>query len=564
MKFVDFRSVGAALTLLGLLGLLAACASTPAGSGQSKENLPRDPDALLIGAERALQRKEYPLAAQALAAAAAASDDESLAERATRVAFEHHQDAYVLRSAQRWLDINPTSEEARRFAGVAALRLYRIDDAAVHFESLLRSAFISPQAGFVALLPQLSAEGSRPATMALFKILADKFSNAAEAHFALAQAALAGDNHALALTSARRAAELSPYWILARSMLARAQSVSGEHDAALETMRSILEQEDKAEYRLEYAHMLYAAGKEADARRELDRLTEDDEAGAGAQRILALFDMDSGQYETAANRYYDLVRAGRFVYEGMFRLGQISERRNAINDAVELYTRVTTGDYALPAQARAARLKARNGAVADGLAVLDRFAEEHDEMAVEIIAAKAAYLADMNDTGQALRLLKDALADYPDHEALRYAEALLLERMNRVSDAIAVMRGLVRDRPNDPSALNMLGYTLVDRKNNPREGLELIRAALAQIPDNAAVLDSMGWALFRMNKASEALPYLERALRMGNDPEIALHLGDVLWALDRRDEATATWEKALAGFPDQAELKSRLAKRKTK
>lgn len=554
----------ACLTLAGCAAPSAKEASSKQEAAATKNALPKDPNTLVLGAEMALQRKQYLLATEALSAAAAQGQDEQLAERATRVAFEHHQNTYVLQNAKRWLDINSTSEEARRFAGVAALRLYRIEEAAENFEALLRTAYISPQAGFVALLPQLMEEGSRPAAMAVLKILVTKFPNAAEAHYALAQTALAADNNALALSSATKAAELSPYWMMGKAMLARVQSATGQHDAALATIRTVLEQEDKAERRLEYAHLLYVAGKVDEARDELEKLTRDPEASAGAQRSLALFDMDTGQFESASKRYRDLVTSGRFVYEGIFRLGQISERRNSLDDAFELYSRVLDGDYALAAQGRAARLKAKSSSVAEGLKVLESFGAEHEELAIEVIGAKSSYLADMGDNAGALKILKEALVEYPEHDGLRYAHALLLERMGKVSECIAVMRALVKDRPNDPAALNMLGYTLVDRSRNHKEGYELIRTALETIPDNAAILDSMGWVLFKMKKPEEALPYLERALQHGHDPEIALHVGDVQWALKRQTDARTTWEEALKDSPDHAALKERVEKRKIK
>ncbi|HYM34584.1 MAG TPA: tetratricopeptide repeat protein [Steroidobacteraceae bacterium] len=545
--------------------LLAACAVSPAiQPGQAQVALPKDPNALLLGAEMALQHKEYLLASRAFAAAAAASDDEALAERATRVAFEHHQNSYVVKGAKRWLEINATSEEARRFAAFAALRFYRIDEAAEHLEILLKNAYISPQAGFVALLPQLLDDESRTAAMAVFKILVTKFPNLAEAHYALAQTALAADNSVLALTSAQRAVDLSPYWPVARSLLARAQSANGQHDAALATLDALLQQRPTAELRLEHAHLLFAAGKEAESRAELEKLTQDTDAGAGAQRTLALFDMDSGQFDSAAKRYRDLVVSGRFVYEGLFRLGQISERRNSLDDAFELYSRVTDGDFAITAQGRAARLKARSGSVAEGLEVLEKFSREHEELAIESIIAQSTFLADMNEAPRALQLLESSLAEYPDDDSLRVARALLLERMKKIPDAIAAMRALAHDRPADPTALNMLGYTLVDHGRDVHSGFDMIHNALTAVPDNAAILDSMGWALHRLNKSSEALPYLERAYERGHDPEIALHVGEVLWSLNRQDDARAAWQKALLEFPDHTGLKERLEKRKGK
>jgi len=75
---------------------------------------------------------------------------------------------------------------------------------------LIEKCYISPQAGFIALLPQLLDDESRPAAMALLKNLTVKYPKVAEAHYALAQTALAADHAALALTSAQRAVEFRP------------------------------------------------------------------------------------------------------------------------------------------------------------------------------------------------------------------------------------------------------------------------------------------------------------------------------------------------------------------
>src|SRR5690606_26124676 len=150
-----------------LLGLaLAGCAGTGSQKSPSGAELPDDPNALVLGAEVALQRKQYREAARAYVRAAQLADDESLAEQAARIAFEHHQWTLVLEAAERWLALNHTNEEARRFAAFAALQLYRIDSAAEHLAFLLESAFINPQAGYLALLPQLADQGTPPAVTA--------------------------------------------------------------------------------------------------------------------------------------------------------------------------------------------------------------------------------------------------------------------------------------------------------------------------------------------------------------------------------------------------------------
>ena len=127
-----------------------------------------------------------------------------------------------------------------------------------------------------------------------------------------------------------------------------------------------------------------------------------------------------------------------------------------------------------------------------------------------------------------------------------------------MDQSIAELRKLVTDRPGDPAATNALGYTMVDRTRQQREGLKLIEQALDATPDSGAVLDSMGWALHRAKRNEDALDYLQRAKRRINDPEVDLHLGEVLVALGRTDEARTLLKAASERYPENADLQKRL------
>lgn len=552
LRFSRWLSVGVVSCMVSLLG---GCV-TGGNPGTQAPSAARDSNALLVAAELAVQRRQFLLAAQTFTAAAAASDDESLAERATGVAFEHHQNTYVLKSAKRWLEINPTSEQAHRFAGVAALRLYRIEEAIEHFDTLVNTAFISPPAGFMSLAPQWSEEGSPAAVLELVQALvARQKKPSAEAQLVLAQAAKQADNIALAVASAQRATEISPFWLPGRLLLARLQLAANDRDGAIATIKAVIDQDNRAQNRLEYAQIVFAAGNEAEGLRELKALSDDSDVAAGARRSLALIEMGAAQWESATKRWRELVQAGRFVYEGMFYLAQISEQRGKTDDAIELYLRVNASEMAVAAQTRAALLRARAGKTADGVAVLQEFAKAHPENTIEILIAQASLLADVDSVQHGIETLEAAISEYPDNASLRISRALLLDRAKRYADAIREMRALVKERPNDPAVLNMLGYTLVDRTRNVQEGQELIKRALQLMPDNGAILDSMGWALHKQRRNDEALTHLERAYERVRDPEIAIHLGEVQWALGRQDDARKTWEKGLTAFPDNANLK---------
>ena len=59
----------------------------------------------------------------------------------------------------------------------------------------------------------------------------------------------------------------------------------------------------------------------------------------------------------------------------------------------------------------------------------------------------------------------------------------------------------------------------------------------------------MGWVLFRKGDSAGAVLHLQRAYSIRPDPEIAAHLGEVLWLLGRQDEARRTWQEAAKANP---------------
>ncbi|HEY8538202.1 MAG TPA: tetratricopeptide repeat protein [Steroidobacteraceae bacterium] len=541
--------------------LVAGCSGTgklhTGASAEQDPDLPKDPNALVLGAEVALQRKQYREAARAYVRAAQATDDESIAEQAAKVAFEHQQWTLVQVAADRWLQLNPTNEEARRFAAFAALHLYQIDRAAEHLGVLLEAAFINPQAGFLALLPQLADEATPPAMMAVLQRLLAKYENLAEAHYALARAALQAENLALAHEHAKRATELAPYWSRATLFLGQMQLVMGQTEEGLATAREALEQDPQPDYRLEYALMLIQAGRDEEGRRELVELAKNESTAAFAERALADIEFQMGNRESARQRYVNLLANGRFVYESLFYLGAIAESREAWDEALQIYERVTGGNLAVAAQVRAAVIKTRQKDLQAGLQHLEQFGSTRPVYRLETITASANLLANNGDRNGAIKLLEQALEEYPDSAELRFAYVFQLEAADKVDEAIEELRDLVEDRPEDPAATNALGYTLVDRTRRYREGLKYIEEALAVTPDSGAVLDSMGWALYRLKRNEEALEYLEKASKRINDPEVDLHIVEVLLALGRKDEAVAKLKEARERFPQNEDLKRR-------
>jgi Flp pilus assembly protein TadD len=151
-------------------------------------------------------------------------------------------------------------------------------------------------------------------------------------------------------------------------------------------------------------------------------------------------------------------------------------------------------------------------------------------------------------------VLSSALAGEPNSAELIYDVAMVAEKLDRLDEVESRLTRLIELRPDNAQALNALGYTLVDRTPRTAEGLKLIEKALTLAPEDPSILDSMGWAHFRMGNLGDSEKFLRRALADRPDPEIAAHLGEVLWAKGERDHAKEVWQSQLKQTPDNALL----------
>ncbi len=542
--------------IFACLLLMGACA---AGPGPSEEAPPRDPQSLLAEGDSALQRGELPAAARAYRLAAEASPDERVAEQAATMAFSHFQWSEALRAAERWLEINPTSEQARHYSAGSALALHRLDAAESRAAELLATGFISPAAGFLALLPEFSATATTADVTELFRRLAGRYPGLAEGQLALGSAALRSENFALAVDSAARARSVAPYWMPPRMLEARARIAAGDEETGLAIARdSVMAPEADISTHLEYAALLSATERYEEARAMLTPYVTGETVVPGALYTLGMLELQQDRLEVAGALFEQLLSTGAQSYDALYFLGVIAERRGDEAAALRYFSRVEDGGRALPARQRVAAILAGQDGVEAGLEQLEDLASTQPELAPEIVAAQAGLLSSLGEDERALATLDAGVARFPDSLDLRLARVFLLERSRRIDEAIRELRELLGRRPGDAIVQNALGYTLADHGRSLGEARELIASALEQMPDSAAVLDSMGWVLFRQGLLEDSLRYLERASALGSDPELELHLGEVQWALGRKDEARRTWAEALERHPANERLEKRL------
>jgi tetratricopeptide (TPR) repeat protein len=535
--------------------LLLAMTAAPAVPAEHDRGCRRgDAWTLSIGAERALERGAWPEAARDYACAARLSSDAAVAERATRTAYDNLQLERAAESARRWLVLQPSSEVARRYLATSLLRLYDEDGAAEQFTALLETSYADRARGYVVLLGILSGEDNDTGAARVMERLAAGDASLPEAQYAAAMLWQRAEHGARALAAADRALALRPDYPQAEYARVRALTTVGRRDEALAASAKLAAGGDPF-MRLAHAWQLLGEERRDEAASLFEEIRRDgNAASADAASALASIAIDESRLEEAERLLDDAARDPEQAADARWQRARIAEERGDEPGAARLYQAIETGPRALGAQLRAHRLLQEQGAPEMAEMLIDDYLDGAPGDGVDVVAGVAANLVEDGRGGEAIALIDRARAVLPG-DSLLLARAFLLERLDRVPEAVADMRKVAQHRRDDPTALNALGYTLVDRTRSVQEGTKLIERAIAEKPDSYAIQDSMGWALVQGGRLDEGKAWLDKAWAGSEDPEVAAHLGETLWRMGRTAEAKKLWDEALADNPESRPLK---------
>lgn len=157
---------------------------------------------------------------------------------------------------------------------------------------------------------------------------------------------------------------------------------------------------------------------------------------------------------------------------------------------------------------------------------------------------------DRPEEGKAV--FRQAEKAFPDNVKVLFEYALFLDRLGEIDEAIVQMEKVLLLDPDEPYALNYVGYTWADREMNLEKALEYVSRAVSLKPEDGYVQDSLGWVYFKMKDFSRAVEELEKAVALQNDdPTINEHLGDAYLKKGEQEKALASYLQAVALYQDE-------------
>ncbi|MGL4767397.1 MAG: tetratricopeptide repeat protein [Formosimonas sp.] len=161
------------------------------------------------------------------------------------------------------------------------------------------------------------------------------------------------------------------------------------------------------------------------------------------------------------------------------------------------------------------------------------------------VKIKAAYtLADRQHYRPAYEAARELLAQDPKNTAALSLLTGVADVLGYDQEALHAAREWLKLEPNNPEAMNSLGYFLANKNQQLDEAERLIRKANELKPNTPNLIDSLGWVTYRQGRLDEALTALKQAATMEPHDEILTHLGEVQWQKGEREAALKTFQAA--------------------
>ena len=514
----------------------------------------------LVG-ELALQRGDKELAVSAWADLARRTRDPAVIERATEVAAGTRQYDLALELTRLWIQVEPDSTKARQTESGLLLLSNRIDDLAPQIASLLAQDKANLANNLMHINQMLSRHNDKKAVQRLVDRVATPYSDLPEAHFAMGVAAAGAEDLMRAQGEFQKALQQRPDWEIAELAYAQLLAKTSPQNAIESLDEFLARKPDARDARVALARLLISERKYDAARAQFDRLLKDAPDNPEFVYPVAMLALQQGDAATARSQLEKLLKSDFQDKSTIhFFLGQLEEEQKNADLALEQYRQVTAGDQYIPARGRAAQILLQQGKPDEARALLRTTPGSTPAEKTQLILAEAQLLREAGRSDEAYALLEASLAKQPDNPELLYETALTAERQGKPQVLEKHLKHLLKLKPDHAHALNALGYSLAERNIRLAEAHKLITQALVLAPQDPFIMDSMGWVLFRQGKLPESLKTLEAAYGIKADPEIAAHLGEVLWTMGRKDDASRIMNEAAKKFPDNEVLASALKK----
>ena len=511
---------------------------------------------LLLAAELATQRQQYGLAYEAYMELTKRVKDPKFAELAAKMALQIKDSRKTTDAVSAWMNQEPKNVTAKKVAALNALRGNDKKAAVKELNALLTAEPENFENALLELSSILQKEGREKFVYDTLESLATKTtSNKPVIYFVQALLSMQMKNNVQAEKKIEQTLALQPDWehpLLIQSQLAIMANDLVRAKTLLNSV--VLKHPNNPAFKKMLAQTLIKT-TEYEAAAELYQTLVTQNPKDGENYIaLALINLQLNRDANAETILKTLAEQVEWTSQANFYLGKIEEKRNNTAAAIILFDKVNDMNFALDAGVSVINLLAKDKKYAEIDARLENLVKKFPQQKSRFVLMQASLYNQQNQAEKAFSLLSEALIELPEEKDLLYTRALVAEHLGKLDVLESDLKKILAKYPNDAQALNAFGYTLLNDAKRYHEAEKYLQRAIKLQPNEPAIMDSFGWLQFKLGNYPQALKYLQTAYEKQNSGEIAAHLCEVLWEMNKKEDAQKFFDEALKAAPEDIDL----------
>ena len=477
-----------------------------------------------------------------------------LAQRATNIAGYARNGRLALDSAELWRQLDNDSLEAKQILAELFISSGNLAKARPIIEKLLEQEKTRAD-GFLYLNNLLTKVENKKNALRFILAISKPYPELAEAHFSIAHTAYFAGDLKLAEKELDITESIKPNWETAALFRGYMLAIDWP-EKALEFYQSFLNVNPNSnEVRLEYAKILANLKMYSKAKSEFLRLVDGSLASPEISLTVALLSLELNDNILAEKFFNQALERGYSDRDKIqIYLAKIYLDRKKPDLAIKFLDKISSGQLFVEAKILTAEIIAEHRSVDDGIASLSKYKNLSADDKLQFLKAKTSLLYNNNRQQDAFDLMKGADLNFNNSAEFKFDYAMLAEKMGNLLLMEQLLKEAIKLKPDYAYAYNALGYSYADRNIKLADAKKYIEIALSISPNNHYIMDSMGWLHFRMGNIEIALQFIEKAYKIQKDPEIAAHLGEILWKMGKLKQAEKVWEESIKIHPSNTVL----------
>jgi len=512
-------------------------------------------------AELAIQRNDINSAGHLYLDLAKLTKNTGFAQSAAQLGGMVRNGRLALDAADIWNKLDPESRDAKKVLAEMYIASGNLSKAKPLVKEILESED-SKGDGFLYLNNILTRVENKSNALRFIIDIAKPYAKMVEAHFAVAHTAHMAGNITIRDKELATINKLNPNWETSTLFIGLIQ-FDEDPMKAIETYQKFVKNNPKSNtVRLELAKALVQTEQYPDAKKHFEKLVNSPLASAEISFTVALLALETGDdimaeqflNQSLERKYYNPDQVNMY-------LARIYAQRQNIDKVINLVEKISTGPLFVDSRIFAAQAIRVEKGIDQAVEYLDQYKSLDRQEKLKFLQLKTSFWYNDNQFQKAINLMLSEEEKYSDSADFYFDFGLLYEK-NKDFDAMeANLKKAISLKPDYAIAYNALGYSYADRNVKLDDAKKYIEIALSIEPQNHYILDSMGWVHYRLGNYDIAYEFIRKAYATQEDPEIAAHLGEVLWKQGKENEAMSVWQGSLEKFPENSiliETKNRL------